>query len=80
MTDVNVSPTLPRSGLMTAEATTADGSADETESRSWPGTSMVPTRKASVSVTPVTRNVTALPSTSRRVSMLTPARSGNVRR
>src|SRR5690606_5551213 len=80
VTGANVSPTEPRSGLMTAVATFAPSSADATDSRSWPGISRLATRNAAVSSMPVTSNVTVRPSTVSDASIVTPSRSGNVRR
>lgn len=53
-------------------------SAEPTETRSWPGMSMVPTRNASVSRTAVTLKVVARPETESEASISMPGRSVKV--
>lgn len=77
--------TLPKTSAVRVEslssvvnAVSAPPSALPTETRSCPGMSIVPTRKAAVSRTAVTLKVVARPLTLSEASISTPARSGKV--
>lgn len=67
------------SGSRVVKAVAAPGSVEPTEIRSWPGMSMVPTRKAAVSRTAVTLKVVVRPETVSEASISTPGRPSKTR-
>lgn len=79
MTFAKTSAVRVESGSSFVNAVAAPASAEPTEIRSWPGMSMVPTRKAAVSRTAVTLNVVARPETVSEASISTPGSESKTR-
>lgn len=78
VTWAKTSAVFVESGSRRVNAVAAPVSVEPTETRSWPGMSMVPTRNASVSRTAVTLKVVVRPETESEASISTPGRSGKV--
>lgn len=78
VTFAKTSAVFVESGSSFVKAVAAPASVLATETRSWPGMSIVPTRKAAVSRTAVTLKVVARPETESEASISTPGRSVKV--